>query len=90
LSIILSNNNLGAVKIAEYLEGYPPICHIDLDYNRFNDDDAILISQELRRNTNVRGVSLWNEGTTQLYLRQLKFERHFRILSPLARIHLSL
>jgi hypothetical protein len=45
--IILDNNNidsLGAVKIAEYLEGDPRIEYMSLGCNRLNDDDAILIS----------------------------------------------
>jgi hypothetical protein len=54
--INLDNNNidsLGAVKIAEYLEGDPPIHRIDIDQNCLNDDDAILILQALKRNTNL-------------------------------------
>ena len=51
--IILENNNIdsfGAVTIAEYLEGNPPIQRIDLEHNRLNDYDAvILISQALKR-----------------------------------------
>jgi hypothetical protein len=57
--ITLSNNNidsLGAVKIAEYLESDPPIKYLSLDYNCLNDDDAILISQALRKNTNLQGL----------------------------------
>jgi hypothetical protein len=59
--IHLDNNNinsLGAAKIAEYLESNPPIQKIDLHYNRLNDDDAILISQALKRNTNLIIISL--------------------------------
>jgi hypothetical protein len=59
--INLENNNidsLGAVKIAEYLEGDPPMQLINLDRNRLNDDDAILIAQALKRNTNLKTLSL--------------------------------
>jgi hypothetical protein len=64
----LSNNNidsLGVVKIAEYLESNPPIHHIALDNNRLNDDDIILVSQAMRRNTNLRDLDLeWNNFTS--------------------------
>jgi Ran GTPase-activating protein (RanGAP) involved in mRNA processing and transport len=67
-SINLDNNNidsLGAVKIAEYLEGDPPIHRIDIDHNRLNDDDAILISHALKRNTNLHRIYLrFNNLTT--------------------------
>jgi hypothetical protein len=59
--INLRKNNidsLGAVKIAEYLENDPPIECIDLDCNRLNDNDAILISQALKRNTNLLSIDL--------------------------------
>jgi Ran GTPase-activating protein (RanGAP) involved in mRNA processing and transport len=59
--IILEHNNidsLGAVKIAEYLEGDPSMQSIDLDHNRLNDDDAILISHALKRNTNLHRIYL--------------------------------
>jgi hypothetical protein len=58
--ITLDNNNidsLGAVKIAEYLKGDPPIGALSLSHNRLNDDDAILISQALKRNTEL--CNLW-------------------------------
>ena len=58
---ICLNNNidaLGAVKIDEYLEGDPPIHRIDLDRNHLNNDDALLISQALKRNTNLKTLSL--------------------------------
>jgi Ran GTPase-activating protein (RanGAP) involved in mRNA processing and transport len=68
VSIInLENNNidsLGVAKIAEYLEGNPPICHIDLDRNRLNDDDAILILHALKRNTNLTIISLLTNNFT--------------------------
>jgi hypothetical protein len=60
-SINLSHNNidsLGAVKISEYIENNPPIKCLVLDNNRFNDDDAILISRALKRNTNLSRLSL--------------------------------
>ena len=59
----LDNNNidsLGAVKIAEYLGSNPPIEVLSLDHNRLNDDNAIpiLISQALKRNTNIEHIHL--------------------------------
>jgi len=65
--ICLNNNNidsLGAVKIAEYLEGDPPIVRLSLACNRLNDDDAILISQALKRNTNLKTLSLHTNNLT--------------------------
>jgi hypothetical protein len=56
-NIFLGSNNidsLGVVKIAQYLEGDPPMQHINLDSNRLNDNDIILILQALKRNTHLR------------------------------------
>ena len=72
--ICLDNNNidsLGAVKIAEYLEGDPPIEAFSLDHNRLNDDDAILISQALKRNTNLRNLELEGNKFTSIGVRAL-------------------
>mmetsp|Transcript_39665 Transcript_39665/g.72631 ORF Transcript_39665/g.72631 Transcript_39665/m.72631 type:complete len:363 (-) Transcript_39665:703-1791(-) len=43
----------GAEVISGYLETNPPIHELDIDYNEFNEDDAVLFSQALRRNTNL-------------------------------------
>ena len=72
--ICLDNNNidsLGAVKITEYLEGDPPIEEFSLDHNRLNDDDAILISQALKRNTNLRNLELKGNKFTSIGVRAL-------------------
>jgi Ran GTPase-activating protein (RanGAP) involved in mRNA processing and transport len=72
--INLYNNNidsLGAVKIAEYLEGDPPIQFINLDRNRMNDDDAILISQALKRNTNLKTIYLCSNNLTSVGVKAL-------------------
>jgi Ran GTPase-activating protein (RanGAP) involved in mRNA processing and transport len=63
----LSNNNiesLGAAKIAEYLEGDPPIRMINLGHNRLNDNDVILISQALKRNTNLKTLHIHTNDLT--------------------------
>jgi hypothetical protein len=73
-SINLDNNNidsLGAVKIAEYLEGDPPIHRIDIDHNRLNDDDAILISQALKRNTNLAVLYIQSNNFTSIGVKAL-------------------
>ena len=73
-NIILEDNNidsLGAVKIAEYLEGNPPICRIDLDHNCLNDDDAMLISQALRRNTNLMVMHIQSNNLTSIGVKAL-------------------
>ncbi len=49
---------MGAVKISEYLEGNPPVDHLWLARNRFSDDDAILLSRALKRNTNLSFTNL--------------------------------
>jgi hypothetical protein len=72
--ISLVNNNidsLGAVKIAEYLESDPPIHQIDLDHNRLIDDDAILISQALKRNTKLKLLSLYSNNFTSIGFKAL-------------------
>jgi Ran GTPase-activating protein (RanGAP) involved in mRNA processing and transport len=72
--IDLESNNidsLGAIKIAEYLEGDPPIYRIDLGHNRLNDDDAILISQALKRNTNLKTISLHSNNFTSIGVKAL-------------------
>jgi hypothetical protein len=72
--INLQNNNidsLGAVKIAEYLGSDPPIQRIDLEKNRLNDDDAILISQALKRNTNLKIIHLKGNNFTSIGVKAL-------------------
>ena len=72
--INLYNNNidsLGAVKIAEYLEVDPPIHQIDLDYNHLNDNDAILILQALKRNTNLMGINIHSNNFTSTGVKAL-------------------
>jgi Ran GTPase-activating protein (RanGAP) involved in mRNA processing and transport len=72
--INLSNNNidsLGAVQIAEYLESDPPIKDLSLEKNRLNDDDAILISQALKRNTNLVTIYLFSNNLTSIGVKAL-------------------
>jgi hypothetical protein len=70
----LNNNNidsLGAIKIAEYLEDDPPIELFFLDRNRLNDNDAILISQALKRNTNLKTLALHTNSLTSIGVKSL-------------------
>jgi hypothetical protein len=72
--INLEHNNidsLGAVKIAKYLEGDPPIRCIDLDHNQLNDDDAVLISQALKRNTNLETLYIQSNNFTSIGVKAL-------------------
>jgi len=62
---------LGAVKIAEYLESDPPIEHLSLASNRLNDDDAIIISQALKRNTNLVTIHLHSNNITSIGVKAL-------------------
>jgi len=86
--INLDSNNidsLGAIKIAEYLEGdppglnglvdnrylTPPIQRIDFDHNRLNDDDAILISQAMKRNTNLKTINMQSNNISSIGVKAL-------------------
>jgi hypothetical protein len=62
---------LGAVKIAEYIEGDPPIKYLSLENNRLIDDDAILISQALRRNTNLMTLHIDTNNFTSIGVKAL-------------------
>mmetsp|Transcript_20541 Transcript_20541/g.44584 ORF Transcript_20541/g.44584 Transcript_20541/m.44584 type:complete len:474 (+) Transcript_20541:78-1499(+) len=55
-SINLNYNGIGspgAEVISGYLETNPPIHSLEIDYNEFNENDAVRFSQALRRNTNL-------------------------------------
>jgi hypothetical protein len=72
--IILDDNNidsLGAAKIAQYLAGNPPINELSLHHNRLNDNDAILISRALKRNTNLMGINLFRNNITSIGVKAL-------------------
>jgi len=72
--IDLGHNNidsLGAVKIAEYLEVDPPIQRIDLECNQLNDNDAILISQALKRNKNLTTIHILSNNITSVGVKAL-------------------
>jgi len=62
---------LGVVKIAEYLESNKPILRIDLDHNRLNDDDAILISQALQTNMNLETLYIQSNNFTSIGVKSL-------------------
>jgi hypothetical protein len=70
----LSNNNidsLGAVKIAKYLEGDPPINELSLHHNRLNDNDATHISHVLKRNRNLEIIGLSSNNFTSIGVKAL-------------------
>jgi hypothetical protein len=70
----LRHNNidsLGAVKIAEYLEGDQPMRSINLAHNRLNDNDAILISQALKKNTNLHSIDMHSNNFTCIGVKAL-------------------
>jgi hypothetical protein len=72
--IDLENNNIdsfGAAKIAEYLEGDPPIHSLDLECNRLNDGDIIHILQALKRNTNLKTLKLYINNITSIGVKAL-------------------
>jgi hypothetical protein len=62
---------MGAVKIAEYLEGDPPIEKLTLNRNQINDDDAILISQALKRNTHLKALHIYSNNLTSIGVKAL-------------------
>jgi len=97
--IILENNNidsLGAVAIAEYLESDPPIEELCLAYNQLNDDDVILISRALKRNTNLHEIDLVSNKITSIGVKavltcvfdisSLKFECNMQYQNPITRL----
>jgi hypothetical protein len=70
-NIFMDNNNidsLGVVKIAEYLEGNPPppIKQLSFNHNLLNDNDAILMSQALKRNRNLSHLHLERNNITSI------------------------
>jgi hypothetical protein len=70
--INLDYNNIdSAVKIAEHLESDPPIRRIDLEHNRLNDDDAILISHALKRNIHMKTMDLRSNNFTSIGVKAL-------------------
>jgi hypothetical protein len=75
ISIInLKNNNidsLGAVTIAEYLDVDPPIEHLFLGHNFLNDNDAVLISHALKRNTNLTFLNLVGNNFSFIVMKAL-------------------
>jgi hypothetical protein len=62
---------LGAIKNAEYLEVDPPIEHLFLGHNQVNDDDAMLILQALKRNTNLYEISLYSNNFSSIGVKAL-------------------
>jgi hypothetical protein len=73
-NISLGHNNidsLGAIQIAQYLEGNPPIEGIYLDNNSLNDNDAILLSSALKRNTNLNRLHLERNNFTSTGVKAL-------------------
>ena len=72
--IDLSHNyidSLGAVKISEYLEGNPPVKLLKLDNNSLNDDDAILFSRALKKNTNLLALRLTRNNFSSVGVKAL-------------------
>jgi hypothetical protein len=62
---------LGAVKIAEHLGDNPPIQSINLSHNCLNDEDAILISHVLKRNTNLCRIDFRSNNLTSIGVKAL-------------------
>jgi hypothetical protein len=64
-------DSMGAVKIAEYLGGDPPIEELTLNRNQINDDDAILISRALKRNTHLKALHIYSNNLTSIGVKAL-------------------
>jgi hypothetical protein len=64
-------DSMGAVKIAEYLGGDPPIEELTLNRNQINDDDVILISQALKRNTHLKKLHIYSNNLTSIGVKAL-------------------
>jgi hypothetical protein len=70
----LSHNNidsLGAIKIAEHIQGNKPIEYLRLHHNNLNDEDALLLSQALMTNTNLTGLEICSNNLTSVGIRAL-------------------
>jgi hypothetical protein len=62
---------LGAVKISEYLAGNPPVKYLDLEGNDLNDNDDFLLSQALKKNTNLSALDLCQNNFTSVGVKTL-------------------
>jgi Ran GTPase-activating protein (RanGAP) involved in mRNA processing and transport len=65
------NTHESVAYVTEYLESDPPIHQIELSHNRLNDDDAILISQALKRNIKLKLLSLHSNKFTSIGVKTL-------------------
>jgi hypothetical protein len=66
-----SIDSLGVVKIAECIEGDLPTEHLDLGNNNLNDEDAVVISQALKRNTTLTELKLEKNNFTSVGVKAL-------------------
>jgi Ran GTPase-activating protein (RanGAP) involved in mRNA processing and transport len=57
--------------LQEFLERNLPIHRIDIDHNRLNDNDAILISQALKKNKNLARINLTSNNLTSIGVKAL-------------------
>jgi len=70
----LSYNNidsLGAIKIAEHIQGNKPIECLRLHHNNLNDEDALLLSQVLMTNTNLTSLGICSNNLTSVGIRAI-------------------
>ena len=56
-AIHLDRNNIGGNQGFAIPRGQPAHSELSLGANGFNDDDAIILSQALKRNTNLKEIS---------------------------------
>jgi hypothetical protein len=73
-SIELIGNNIdssGAIKIAEHLKRNTQMYFLFLDFNLFNDDDAVLLTHALKMNTNLKWINLESNRFTTVGIKAL-------------------
>jgi len=54
------------IPIPDYITSNPPLKYLYLSSNELNNDDAILISQALKQNTNLKELRLWNNNISDI------------------------
>jgi len=73
-SIDLENNNIrtgGGTAISDYITRNAPLCYLLLSNNDLNDDDALLIAEALKYNTNLQSLLLGGNNITSLGIEAL-------------------
>lgn len=52
----------GAMEISNFIESNESMKSISLSFNKFNDDDAAILSRSLKKNTHLKYMYMWNNA----------------------------